>query len=378
MNIDVPGPVDQAAIREVRRWLRDQLNVRPSVRKPTALARLWNGDANQAARALAVALQRLVSLGQCTREEAEAWSHAAALDGRRATKKAIGEALGRSVRGVDLRLATIDNALADLINAEGTPAPSHRGNPAAIQILYESARKRVYGSVDQADGFYSAAADIEGIELRSRARAQGRDRTKRARARRAAALRFARAPGLGIQLDRLSWATGTDQALVAVSWTLHEDPMLALQELENAWQKGEVLAYPLLLDNAVRLIPDVRAVGVENRLRLLEIGCNVLRDSESLLALGWAMSWVHEARKHLGPNDIQVIKAHRDLGHMLQLHGFLRSAARELDRAMESLPRADISGIHHHAELTNLLIRRSSIELNTRDLRHAGIYEAVT
>jgi hypothetical protein len=67
MNIDVPGPVDQAAIREVRRWLRDQLNVRPSVRKPTALARLWNGDANQAARALAVALQRLVSLGQWTR-----------------------------------------------------------------------------------------------------------------------------------------------------------------------------------------------------------------------------------------------------------------------------------------------------------------------
>jgi hypothetical protein len=363
MNIDLRGPVDQAAIREVRRWLRDQLNVRPHVRKPPALASLWNGDANDAARALAVALQRLVSLGECTHGEAEAWSHAAALDGRRSTKEAIGKALGRSVRGLDLRLALIDKVLADLINAEGTSSPSYRGSPAAMQILYESARKMVHGSVDEADGFYSAAADIEGIELRSRARAQGRDRTRRARARRSAALRFARAPGLGIQLDNLSWTTSTDPTLVAVSCTLHEDPLLALQELENAWQKGEVLAYPLLLDNAARLIPDVRAVGVESRLRLLEIGCNVLRDSESLLALGWTMSWVREAQKNLGPRDIQVIKARRDLGHVLQLHGFLLSAARELNIAMESLQRADISGIHHRAELTNLLIRRSSIEV---------------
>lgn len=248
-------------------------------------------------------------------------------------------------------------------HAEGTPPPSRRGKAAAKQILYESARKRVHGSVDEADGLYSVAADVEGIDLRNRARAQGRDRTRRARARRAAAIRFARAPGLGIQLDRLSWATGMDRALVAVSCTIHEDPLLALQELENAWQKGEVLAYPLLLDNAARLIPDVHAVGVESRLRLLEIGCNMLRDSESLLALGWAMSWVQEAQMHLGPSDIQVIKARRDLGHVLQLHGFLLSAARELDRAVESLPRAGISGIHYRAELTNLLIRRSSVEV---------------
>lgn len=363
MNADLRGPADQAAMREVRRWLRDQLNVRPYARKPPALASLWNGDANNAARALPVALQRLVSLGNCTHVEAEAWSDAAALDGRRITRKAIGTALGRSVRGLDFRLAQIDKALADLINAEGAPLPSHPGSPAAVQILYESARKRVRGSVDEADGFYNAAADIEGIGLRSRARAQGRDRTRRARARRAAALRFARASGLGIQLDRLSWETGKGPALVEVSCTLHEDPLLSLQELEDAWQKGEVLAYPLLLDNAARLIPDVRTVGLESRLRLLEIGCNVLRDSESLLALGWAMAWAHEARKHLGPNDNQVIKARRDLGHVLQLHGFLLSAARELDRALESLSRADISGIYYRAELTNLLIRRSSIEV---------------
>lgn len=375
MSIDLPGSVDQAAIREVRRWLRDQLNVRPHARKPPVLTRLWNGDANHAAHALAVALQRLVNLGQCTSGEAEAWSHAAALDGRRITKKAIGTALGRSVRGLDLRLAMIDKALADLINAEGAPPSSHRRSAAAMQILYESARKRVHGSVDEADGFYSVAADIEGIELRRRARAQGRDRTRRARARRAAAIRFARAPGLGVQLDRLPWATGTNPGLVAVSCTLHEDPLLALRELENAWQRKDVLAYPLLLDNAARLIPDVRAVGVDSRLRLLEIGCNVLRDSESLLALGWAMSWVHETRKYLGPSDIQVIKARRDLGHVLQLHGFLLSAARELDKAVESLPKANIAGIHYRAELTNLLIRRSSIEVaggTTGQLPYAG------
>lgn len=367
MNIDLPGPVDQAAIREVRRWLRDQLNVRPCARKPPALATLWHDDANHAARALAVALQQLVSRGHCTHGEAEAWSSAAALDGRRITKKAIGTALGKSVRGLDVRLGLVDKALADLINAGGIPPPSHWGSPAAVQILYESARKRVHGSVDEADGFYSAAADIEGIGLGSRARPQGRDRTRRARVRRAAALRFARAPGLGIQLDRLSWATGTDPALAKVSCVLHEDPLLALQELEDGWRKGEVLAYPLLLDNAAQLIPDVRAVGVESRLRLLEIGCNVLRDSESLLALGWAMSWVHEARKYLGPNDNQVIKARRDLGHVLQLHGFLLSAARELDIALESLPRADISDVDYRAELTNLLIRRSSIEIAAGD-----------
>jgi len=295
MKIDLRGPADQAAIREVRRWLRDQLNVRPYARKPPSLAGLWKGDANDAARAFAVALERLVGLGRCTRAEAEAWSDAAALEGRRITKKAISTALGRSVRGLDLRLAMIDKALADLINAEGTPPPSCRGSPVAMQMLYESARKRVHGSVDEADGFYSAAADTEGIGLRSRARSQGRDRTRRARARRAAALQFARAPGPGIQLGRLSWATGEDQDLAVVSCTLHEHPLLALQELEDAWQKGDVIAYPPLLDNAARLIPEVGAAGVQSRLRLLEIGCNVLRDSESLLALGWAMSWVREA-----------------------------------------------------------------------------------
>jgi hypothetical protein len=363
MKIDLRGPADQAAIREVRRWLRDQLNVRPYARKPPPLAGLWKGDANDAARAFAVALERLVGLGRCTRAEAEAWSDAAALEGRRITKKAISTALGRSVRGLDLRLAMIDKALADLINAERTPPPSCGGSPVAMQMLYESARKRVHGSVDEADGFYSAAADTEGIGLRSRARSQGRDRTRRARARRAAALQFARAPGLGIQLDRLSWATGEDQDLAVVSCTLHEHPLLALQELEDAWQKGDVIAYPLLLDNAARLIPEVGAAGAQSRLRLLEIGCNVLRDSESLLALGWAMSWVREAGMHLGPNDNQVIKARRDLGHVLQLHGFLLSAARQLDIAIESLPRTEISGVHYRAELTNLLIRRSSIEV---------------
>jgi hypothetical protein len=363
MNVDLRGLVSQAAIREVRRWLRDQANIRPPARKPPALADLWNGDANDAAGALAVGLQRLVGLGRCTSEEAEAWSHSAALDGRRIPKETIAAALDRSIRGLDLRLALMDKALADLIKAEGTSAPARRPSTTAMQILYESARKRVLGSVDEADGFYGAAADIEGMALRNRARSQGRDRTRRARARRAAALRFARAPGLGIQLDRLSWATGTNPALAAVSCTLHEDALMALQELEDAWEKGEVLAYPLLLDNAARLIPDVRTAGVESRLRLLEIGCNVLRDSESLLALGWAMSWAYEARKYLGPSNIQVIIARRDLAHVLQLHGFLLSAARELDIAIEDLHGAGLSAIHQRAHLTNLLIRRSSIEV---------------
>lgn len=52
---------------------------------------------------------------------------------------------------------------------------------------------------------------------------------------------------------------------------------------------------------------------------------------------------------------------------MLQLHGFLLSAARELDIALESLPRADISDVDYRAELTNLLIRRSSIEIAAGD-----------
>jgi len=78
------------------------------------------------------------------------------------------------------------------------------------------------------------------------------------------------------------------------------------------------------------MVPDSTAAGVDLRLRLLELESTIHREIESLSALASRARGYEEATVLLGLTDLEVVKARRTRGHVLQLHGYLDAARVDL------------------------------------------------
>ncbi|XVV00973.1 hypothetical protein ACQPW3_26575 [Actinosynnema sp. CA-248983] len=356
---DQPSPLSDDRIGEVRRWLWEQFNVRRDrrPRTPALAVTLWDGEPITAAHALKAGLAHLVHAGHTDPRDAVAWAKAASLDGRRTPRHEVAAALGVTERGLHNRVRRVD---ADLARHADVLArtPTSPSDEAAVQGLVESVRLRAAGRHDEADGVYSAAAEFGDVATRHRARNVGRDRTRRARAKHQARL------GLPLRVGTLPLVTGLfpGSDLVACGYRLADTPGEAVAELHRAWRAGDREALPLLLTHAARLVPDERVAGVQVRLALLEVGSNLLRDSESLLAVEWTTAWLDTARRRPG-TDLHTVKARRTRAHVLQLHGFHRVAARELDLAYRSLADVRAEREFVDAEAVDVLLRRSSVEI---------------
>lgn len=357
----------------MRRWLWEQFNVRRdrSLRPPQLAVRLWTGDPIEAARSLRQCLITLVRTGQCERTDAAAWAKVASLQGKRTAKRVVAAQRGTGERGLHNRLLRVDAQLAELINTAGLPSTSSPLHPVdvVVQALVESGQARVHGRVDEADGLYQVAAEWAAVLP---GRPWGRDRTKRARARHQARAGLAlRAGQLAMPLDL--GPRQPDQVLVVSPYELSDEPRRAVDELRRAWQDQAREVVPILLAHAALVVGDDHVGGLDARLYVLEIGSNILRDSESLLTVPWSTAWLRTAQLHLPSTDLQLIKARRTRAHALQLHGFLDLAGLELDAARHAIGTAHAEEEYLEAELVDLLLRRTSVDVadNPRDHRQS-------
>ncbi|WP_231639199.1 hypothetical protein [Mycobacterium sp. Marseille-P9652] len=125
----------------------------------------------------------------------------------------------------------------------------------------------------------------------------------------------------------------TRRDLVLVRSTLESEPAQAVGQLEHAWRIGEFAALPLLLDHALSIAPDPASVGPDLRGWLLEVGVNIYRDAESLMALTWTSTWIREATADDARARRIAANGRKTRAHVLQLHGFLDAARDELEAA---------------------------------------------
>lgn len=358
--------VSETGIREVRRWLWEQSNARQGGRRspPELVATLWSGDAGIACRSLAHSLEVLVKVQRCTAEDAETWSVLASLTGERTSKRLVAFQRRLSERGLDKRLSAVDKLLAQVMSAKNPPVQQVAVSTAelAVQGLIDAAQAKLHGQVDAADGIYQAAEELAGVPPEHRAAPSGRDRTRRARAKhRALAAMPLRVNRSAVPLDL--GPPPADGKLVPVHYQLHDEPGQALAELNQAKQAGAVHALPVLLDHALKLMPNADAAGVANRLSLLGLGSTILRECESILALPWSTAWLREAMRYSEGTDLQVVMARRTRAHVLQLHGFLSLAGHELTAARTAIDAVRMDDEHRTAELVDLLLRQTSVNV---------------
>jgi hypothetical protein len=111
------------------------------------------------------------------------------------------------------------------------------------------------------------------------------------------------------------------------------------------------------------MVPDSTAAGVDLRLRLLELESTIHREIESLSALAWRARGYEEATVLLGLTDLEVVKARRTRGHVLQLHGYLDAARVDLRAALRTISEVSAENEPWHAEYGDVLLCCSSVEV---------------
>lgn len=323
-----------SAARECRRWLWERCNVAAGHRRPVpdVVESLWDGDSVRAARSLRTLLTSLVEQDICTAEDALAWSLSAALDGRRTSRAATAAARKLSLRGLEGRLLRVETMIsrASVQDLVGVQTPRFEPIGPILLALIDGTSKRLKGDHDAADGAYAAAARLADLDLSPVGRPVGRDRSRRsrARARVLAEVELVEAPEQARRARAL-----TAESLTITSSKISCDPHDALNELENAWRRGERGVLPLLLSHAYDLIPDAHAAGLGSRIRLLEIGSNLFRDAESIAGIGWASAWIVDARLDQQVDVRAIVNGLKTRAHILQLHGFHAKALEDLKKA---------------------------------------------
>ncbi|QVI27563.1 hypothetical protein MN2019_25830 [Mycolicibacterium neoaurum] len=274
-----------------------------------------------------VALDRLTQSRAISEEESLAWLNAAGMLTPIRAKSEVANALGLgSTRAVDGRLRKVDRVMAPELSRLSLSSPRESiFDP--LGLLLRAVELDSEEDYDSADGYMLAAADLSAVKDYSRIKLRGADRSKRARVRRQA-LEFHRRGSLVAK----SVIPVLPPTSVEPVWcTLADEPTAAVDELERVWRANIVVAYPLLIDHALRLVPDLSAAGIETRLKLLEVIANLYRDAEVLAAITWARLWGSEvARAYPGSNDIRLIKAKRTVAHGLQVHGYWPASIRML------------------------------------------------
>jgi hypothetical protein len=357
--------VDADDVRELRRWVWAQLSVRATHRPVPAAAQRWGGDPLLACNDLAAVLLELCRDGAVTAEDARAWAADAALTGQRIRKESIAKELGLTIRGLGGRLARVDDALAGALNARMPPSPA--GHPDEVEQTAAALTAAAVAVVEQrwelADAYQILARETAGLPMIDVSILRGKNRSKRSRALRSARAALPRSASMRPVLPRLQRPGGATP-IDTISSSLHPEPGRALAELERAWHDGAANAYPLLIDHAIKLIPNVRSANPLSRLRLLEIVVNILRDTESLLAIPAATMWLRESLQVVGPYDRRIIAALRSRAHVMQLHGYLAIAARSLDEAIHRFRAIRYtSEADRRSEWIGLLTRRASVEV---------------
>ena len=348
-----------------RRWLWEQFNVGSKRRlaAPAVVRDFWAGDPIRCAQGFRTSLACLVRDGVCLPENAIAWGLAASLEGRRIARAIIAENASVSLRGLDGRLHTVDEALANLLHIEGSLSTSgkSRESDSVVIGLIESTFARGDGRIDVADGLFLAASDLAGLELLFRGRPEGKDRSirnrARAQARHGLKLRtFSSSLGLAPRQEPVNF--------IEMIYPLDSDPDRALDHLESCWRIGHREHLPLLLNHALNTIPDAEAAGLSRRLRLLELGSNIFRDAESLSGLAWTSAWVEEARGAENAESVRaIVNGRKTRAHLLQLHGFISAAAHELSAASDAARSLD-NQIEDLALITaDITLRKAALDI---------------
>lgn len=362
--------VSDTEIGLTRRWLWEQFNV-VEVRRPPAPAlvrNLWNSDPIACAKSLRRALSLLILSGKCQKPDALTWGRAASLEGRKMPRAEIDSRLGLSTRAVDNHLRVVDRALATFGTRYGFPVvdPVEAVEPVVLGLV-ESVLARGAGFDDEADGLYLAAAGLADVPTNALLKPIGRNRTTRSRTRRTASLRLQLAPSA--EIHALVMEQSAKPGLVIARAELQDDPDLALDTLERSWRSGDLPSLPLVLRRAMDLVPSASVGGLVRWLRLLELGSNVFRDAESLTALAWTSAWIGEVRSDDAVSMRAEINGRKTRAHVLQLHGFARAAARELDQALKAFHLLRPEEIGDYEVLyEDLLIRRAAVDAVMKDV----------
>ncbi|MBT2533950.1 hypothetical protein J7E83_17825 [Arthrobacter sp. ISL-48] len=130
---------------------------------------------------------------------------------------------------------------------------------------------------------------------------------------------------------------------------------------------GDLLALPLMLGNAMQVIPDAASGGMGRRRWLLELGSNIFRDAESLTALAWTSSWIEEAQGEDVESLRAAIQGRKTRAHVLQLHGFTTAAAVELDQALASFRHLQHDIGDYDLLRADLVVRRAALDAIAED-----------
>lgn len=358
--------MNAAEVRQVRRWLWETLATRRPPTDPPAAAGRWMGDHGSTCRELSRVLESLCEAGQLDRPTAMAWAVAAGIDGRKVTKQRLAANLGlTSIRALDGRLLKVDRLIASALVSDAPPVPIDAPSTAELLVaaLTGAAAETLRGDLDAADAYRRVASEVDGTSSYQTPRRSSADRARRHRIVRRTRMALARIASRPPDIPRLQ-PLRNESRLVTFAYTLHDEPDGAVAELDRAWRNRSADAYPLLVDHAMRLVPNLERAGARARLHLLELVANIMRDTESVLALPVATRWLREALLAWGPANRQVVAAARTRAHILQLHGFLRSAASEFDCAIHSLSGIAFDTEHdRRMELIDLLMRRACVEV---------------
>ncbi|KXP08823.1 hypothetical protein AXK60_09175 [Tsukamurella pseudospumae] len=328
--------ITSAEVNLMRRWLWEQFNISAHFRTeaPGFAIREWNTDPVACARSLVATLNRMLQEGECVARDAITWARSASVEGRKVSRVVIASDLGLQPRDLHRHLATVDEAIARHASKFGFERTKHiTTREKVISGLVQAAAARIQGSIDEADGFYLAAADLADLPTTVRILPVGRDRTTRTRVRHRARRTLPLSPKVSPE--------GAAHDILVMRSSLESDPAEALRQLEHAWRIGDFAALPLLLQHALSAAPDPVSVGPNLRAWLLEVGANIFRDAESLMALTWTSAWIREATADAPGARRIAANGRKTRAHVLQLHGFLDAAGDELKLATEAFAEVD-------------------------------------
>lgn len=353
-------------VRETRRWLweRNSLAERWRLPQPRLARTIWRNDPAAAARSLRLLLTYMVTEKVCDPPSALAWAQASGLDGGRVSRTELAVQLNLTTSGVDGRLRRLDALLADAMTTRGVPIVSKRAEvDVSVAALIEYCKHMLRGDIDIADGYRSVSMTLEALTTHETRPFQGRDRSLRSRTKSQALKNLDM-----IYASRAAAAVGEliDLTLSVTHASVETDPVRSLDQLEQAWQRGEHHALPLLLSVAGSLIPDVSAAGVSVRQRFLEIGSNIFRDVESAAGIGWTTAWILDSLKHDPTPERALVSGLKTRAHLLQIHGYLRLAAADLSRAATFLKTLNPGYEDSDLIADDVLVRGASIDI----LRH--------
>lgn len=301
MNLQDTDPDDAA----LRYWLRTQPPGTVHHRKPAWLDH--NVDAAATGTLLNSLLGQWVAAGHLRRHHAYVWTAQAGLLGAPLRQKELADTFGvsdRTIRAwvtradsvITRQLKTLD--LQDFLSAKpvGSDLSAHAHGVVSIAALLKSLIIED-APTEHLEAVRTYAADHLG----------GLPPPRRSGAKRWIRQRFS--PTVGVRAAAASRTVLADQSveprlpppLLAMPYWLADQPIAAISELSRAWNNRDRAFLPLLANHALRTAHAHPEVPVENRLHMLEVIANALRDAENLQAFVVATQWKLLAARAFGP-----------------------------------------------------------------------------